>query len=90
MNLQDTQLAQLAVTALLGLAISVAGWYYARKKGLAQIEQRLQDLTAAEVATLNARVNTLERLRQQENEDCARRIAALEERFNRWAGGPIG
>lgn len=81
---------QTAATLLVGMATAIVGWLYARRTGIQQAEKRLQQSMQSYIDSLEERLALSERLRHETKDDCDRRLAALEERWRRWAGGPIG
>lgn len=81
---------QTIVTLLIGMAVSVLGWYYARREGLAQAEARLKQTMMEQIAAMESERLIRERVTLQTLQELDTRLKACEERWTRWSRGPIG
>lgn len=67
----------------LTLPIAIAGWWYARTTGLEKVRTELLQRQAELGASMNS-------LYGVQIEDLERRLKACEQRWQKWAGGPVG
>lgn len=79
-----------AVVILVGLATAVFGWYYARRTGLQQAEDKIRSLHQDTILLLESRLATQRNQDQIRLEDLERRLSICEERWKKWSQGPVG
>lgn len=88
--MSETDLYRNAVLLLIGIATAITGWLHARRTGIKQAELRLARVQRRTAALRREREREEKRLVALTLEDFERRLRACEERWNRWAGGPVG
>lgn len=78
-----------AVVLLIGLATAIVGWWHARRTGLAQAQQAVEEQRRILLELLETRLREEGRLWDSRLQDVDRRLRACEERWRRWQTAPV-